>query len=326
MNAPSCLRIKKIILKPYMENRHPNKVSKISAPLALVRKISSKKIEKSKSPIIHALIPKTIVIENVPIIHDIFLKQLAISYESFKPFADFPKRYKTLKLYSNLQLKNYVPFKTLSKINDHAYIMNISNDWGISTSSTISEFKEFHDHKYIPIEMFSSPTPLESKILPNSFLIPPLVSNVGLIDVIIDHRTINTDPKEDDYKLLLQWKDNTISDASWITSNDPLHYAPRLHFDLFLYMKDTSSEMKSSNPGGIDGELLPNMNTRVPSEPRYTLRKRIHHQLQQHAILFLIHKFEKLTIHEVSEEDLSKSLKESVDPKGIIFPPLPFLD
>ena len=68
------------------------------------------------------------------------------------------------------------------------------------------------------------------------------------------------------------------------------------------------------------------MNTRVPSEPRYTLRKRIHPQLQKHAILFLIHKFEKLTIHEVSEEDFSKSLKESVDPKGIIFPPLPFLN
>ena len=26
----------------------------------------------------------------------------------------------------------------------------------------------------------------------------------------------------------------------------------------------------------IDGELLPNMNTRVPNEPRYALRKRIH--------------------------------------------------
>ena len=68
------------------------------------------------------------------------------------------------------------------------------------------------------------------------------------------------------------------------------------------------------------------MNTRVPSEPIYALRKRNHSQLQQHTILFLTHKFEKLTIHEVSEEDLSKSLKESVDPKGIIFPPLPFLD
>ena len=65
-----------------------------------------------------------------------------------------------------------------------------------------------------------------------------------------------TDSKEDDYKYLVQWKDNTISDASWITSHDPLHYAPRLHSDFFLYMKDTSSEMKSSNLGGIDRELF----------------------------------------------------------------------
>ena len=67
------------------------------------------------------------------------------------------------------------------------------------------------------------------------------------------------------------------------------------------------------------------MNTRVPSEPRYELRKRNHSQKQQKSILLLIHKFEKLSIHEMNEEDLSKKLKESVDPKGIIFPPSPHL-
>ena len=68
------------------------------------------------------------------------------------------------------------------------------------------------------------------------------------------------------------------------------------------------------------------MNTRPPLEPRYNLRKRTHPQLQQHAILFLIKEFEKLTIHEVSEKDLSKSLKESDDPMGITFPTLPFIN
>ena len=69
--------------------------------------------------------------------------------------------------------------------------------------------------------------------------------------MIIDHRTIITDLKEDDNLFLLQWNGNTISDASWITSHDPLHYTPRLHSDFLLYMKDTSSEMKSSNPEGM---------------------------------------------------------------------------
>ena len=77
---------------------------------------------------------------------------------------------------------------------------------------------------------------------------------------------------------------------------------------------------------GIDGEFSQDMNTRVPIEQRYTLRKRTHPQLQQHAILFLIQKFEKITIHEVSEKDRSKSLKESEDPMGITFPPLPFIN
>ena len=75
----------------------------------------------------------------------------------------------------------------------------------------------------------------------------------------------------------------------------------------------------------IDGELSQHKNTRVPSEPRYELRKRNHSQQQQNNILLLIHKFEKLTIHELNEEDLSKALKESVYSKGIIFPPSPFI-
>ena len=75
-----------------------------------------------------------------------------------------------------------------------------------------------------------------------------------------------------------------------------------------------------------DGELSEEKNIRIPIEPRYALRKRNHPQLQQHAIHFLTQQFEKLTIHEVSKEDLSKPLKESVDPMGINFPPLPFAD
>ena len=88
---------KKIILKPYMENSHPIKLSKVSAPLALVKNISSKKIQKSKRPTIHALIPKAIFIEHVHTIHDIVSKQLALSYEPYKPFADLHKIFKTLK-------------------------------------------------------------------------------------------------------------------------------------------------------------------------------------------------------------------------------------
>ena len=68
------------------------------------------------------------------------------------------------------------------------------------------------------------------------------------------------------------------------------------------------------------------MNTRVPSEPRYALRKRNHSELQQNTIFLLIYKFEKLTIHEVNEEDLSKTLKERVNSKGIIFPRFPFIN
>ena len=59
----------------------------------------------------------------------------------------------------------------------------------------------------------------------------------------------------------------------------------------------------------FDGELSQHMNIRVPSEPRYELRKRNHSQQQQNIILLQIHKFEKLSIHEMNEESLSKTLK-----------------
>ena len=70
-----------------------------------------------------------------------------------------------------------------------------------------------------------------------------------------------------------------------------------------------------------DGELSHHMNTRVLSEPRYALRKRNHSQQQQNTILLLIHQFKKLAIHEMNEENLSQTLKESVDQKGITSPP-----
>ena len=55
--------------------------------------------------------------------------------------------------------------------------------------------------------------------------------------------------------------------------------------------------MNSFSPSHYDGELFQNMNTRVPSEPRYNLRKRSHPQQQQETIFLLTHEFEKLTIH-----------------------------
>ena len=92
------------------------------------------------------------------------------------------------------------------------------------------------------------------------------------------------------------------------------------------YEKNSSKfSIDISSAWKIDEDSHQQMNMRPSSEPRYNLRKRTHPQLQQHAILFLSKKFEKLTIHEVSDEDLSKPLKESVDPMGITFPPLPFI-
>ena len=130
--------------------------------------------------------------------------------------------------------------------------MDILIYWGISTSFTTLDLLEFHEND-LPIEMFSSSHPLESQFLQNSFLSSTLVSNVGLIDMIIDHRTIITDSKEDDYLILLQWNGNTISDASWITSHDPLHYAPHLLLTFIIYERHFLGD-EVLQPRGNDGE------------------------------------------------------------------------
>ena len=153
-----------------MEKIHPNKIPKVSATLTIVRKISSKKIQKSKRQTIQALIPKEIFIHHIHTIHDIFPKQLALSSELYKSSSDFPKGYKILKqrdlvihphrllkLYSKLQFKNSVHFKILSKFNENTYIVDTPNYWGISNSFNISDFVEFHKNEDIPNEMFSSP-------------------------------------------------------------------------------------------------------------------------------------------------------------------------
>ena len=55
---------KRIILKPYMKNIYPNKLSKVSAPLTLLKKLSSKETNNKERSIIYALIPKEIPSED----------------------------------------------------------------------------------------------------------------------------------------------------------------------------------------------------------------------------------------------------------------------
>ena len=114
---------------------------------------------------------------------------------------------------------------------------------------------EFYEPNDTPIKNFSPPHPLESELFQNSFLSPTLVSNVGLMDKIIDHRTIITDLKEDDYLFLLLWKDNTRSDASWITSHDLLHYALHLLLTFIIYERHFLGD-EVLQPRGNDGELF----------------------------------------------------------------------
>ena len=62
-----------------------------------------------------------------------------------------------------------------------------------------------------------------------------------------------------------------------------------------------------------DGESFQHKDTWVPSEPRYDLRKRTNSNEQKEILL--IQKFEKLSFHEMNDENLSKK----TSPRGFIF-------
>ena len=57
---------RRIILKPYMKNIHPNKLTKVSVPLNLAEKSSNRETTLREKPTIYALIPKEIPIEDNP--------------------------------------------------------------------------------------------------------------------------------------------------------------------------------------------------------------------------------------------------------------------
>ena len=71
----------------------------------------------------------------------------------------------------------------------------------------------------------------------------------------------------------------------------------------------------------VNVESFQHKDRRVPNEPRYDLRKRTNSKEQQNIMLLLIKKFEKLSLHEKNEEDISKKRKERVDLGGLWFPP-----
>ena len=105
---------------------------------------------------------KAISIEHVHIIHDIVLKEFSSSYERFKTFIAFPRRYKILKQSDLVDTKIHPPkllkisFKLLLKTNTHIWYHIY---WGISTSLTTLDFVEFH----IPIKKFHLPILLKVK-------------------------------------------------------------------------------------------------------------------------------------------------------------------
>ena len=73
----------------------------------------------------------------------------------------------------------------------------------------------------------------------------------------------------------------------------------------------------------LSGESFQHKDTRVPGQRRYDLRKRTNSKENQNSMVLLIQKFEKLSIHEKNEENLSKKRKERVDPRRLRFPPFP---
>ena len=143
-------------------------------------------------------------------------------------------------------------------------MVDLSADWGISSTFNVEDLIKFRGSAYIPSDHFerpsvSDPKPTNSTI-PNTPVLPNIPTCKNKIDCILDEQVMFT--RGGSYqRYLVRWRGRPDSDATWIPRAEVQRLAPELLQEYDQAQLDVqqavpfdehSTESSFSHPGRID--------------------------------------------------------------------------
>ena len=181
--------------------------------------------------------------QHVKELHKEISKKINMSNETYKHLADSHKRFKEfyegdyvmvrLKperfppgTIRKLHARGAGPFKIIKKIGPNAYVLELPDDMGISSTFNVSDLVEYKEPILIPSEAFGPEPIIESDPTPECP--PPTIpERREKIERILDDKIITTRSK-DYQQYLVQWQGRPESDNSWINREDLQRINPDL--------------------------------------------------------------------------------------------------
>ena len=114
-----------------------------------------------------------------------------------------------------LQARGAGPFRVLKRVGSNAYVVDLPNDYGISSTFNVSDLVAYRDPAVIPSEPFEPSPPLVSDPVPECPLPAPFQQREQ-IEHILDEQVITT--RSGAYqRYLVRWKGCPMTDDTWIT-------------------------------------------------------------------------------------------------------------